>query len=198
MTFSLSSPVATFAAEPFDLTILHLNDHHSHLESQTFDLNLDYDDTQEGEKVRMKLGGMSYISSLINENKNDHSLYLQSGELNGTIYFSLYKGETDIKVLNALQPDAYVVGNHEFDEGDKRLAELYDMATFPILSGNIKPNVKSPLYGKLDKPYMIKEVNGEKVAIIGVIKIEKTKGSSLVSDDVDFINEIEFVTHIEG
>ncbi|MCU6711388.1 5'-nucleotidase C-terminal domain-containing protein [Paenibacillus sp. J5C_2022] len=193
MVSSLSSPAAVLASESFDLTIMHLNDHHSHLESQTYDVSLDYDDAQEGEKVRLELGGMSYISSLINEYKNDHSLYLQSGEVNGTLYFSLYKGETDIKVLNALQPDAYMVGNHEFDEGDQRLADLYDMATFPVLSGNIKPTEKSPLYGKLDKPYMIKEVNGEKVAIIGVVKIEKTKESSLVSDDVDFINEIEFV-----
>jgi len=193
MIFSLINPATALASETFDLTILHLNDHHSNLESQTFDLSLNYDDTQEGEKVRLQLGGMSYISTLINENKNDHSLFLQSGEINGTLYFSLYKGEADIKVLNALQPDAYMVGNHEFDEGDKRLAELYDMATFPILSGNIKPTKKSPLYGKLNKPYIIKDVKGEKVAIIGVIKIEKTKESSLVSDDVDFINEIEFV-----
>jgi len=193
MISSIGSPATALASEPFDLTILHLNDHHSHLESQTYDLGLNYDDKQEGEKVRLKLGGMSYISSLIQENKNDHSLYLQSGEVNGTLYFSLYKGETDMKVLNALQPDAYMIGNHEFDEGDKRLAELFDIAKFPILSGNIKPNNKSPLYGKLNKPYMIKEVNGEKVAVIGVIKIEKTKESSLVSDDVDFVNEIDFV-----
>lgn len=196
MAFSISGPATTHAAEaakPFDLTILHLNDHHSHLDSQSYDLNLDYDDTQKDEKVRVKLGGMSYISSLINANKNDHSLYLESGELNGTLYFSLYKGETDMKVLNAMKPDAYMVGNHEFDEGDKRLAELIDMAKFPILSGNIKPNSKTPLYGKLNKPYMIKEVNGQKVAIIGVIKIDKTKGSSLVSDDVDFVKEVDFV-----
>lgn len=193
MVVSLINPATSLASETFDLTILHLNDHHSHLESQTFDLSLNYDDTQEGEKVRLQLGGMSYISSLIKENKNDHTLYLQSGELNGTLYYSLYQGETDIKVLNALQPDAYMVGNHEFDEGDKHLAELIDMATFPILSGNIKPTEKSPLYGKLNMPYMIKDVKGEKVAIIGVVKIEKTKESSLVSDDVDFINEIEFV-----
>lgn len=193
MIFSFIPPATSFASGTFDLTILHLNDHHSHLESQALDLSLNYDDAQEGEKVRLQLGGMSYISSLIKENKDDHTLYLQSGELNGTLYYSLYQGETDIKVLNALQPDAYMVGNHEFDEGDKRLAELYDMATFQILSGNIKPTEKSPLYGKLDKPYMIKDVQGEKVAIIGVIKIEKTKESSLVSDDVDFINEIEFV-----
>lgn len=193
MIFSLIPPATSFASGTFDLTILHLNDHHSHLESQALDLSLNYDDAREGEKVRLQLGGMSYISSLIKENKDDHTLYLQSGELNGTLYYSLYQGETDIKVLNALQPDAYMIGNHEFDEGDKHLAELYDMATFPILSGNIKPTEKSPLYGKLDKPYMIKDVQGEKVAIIGVIKIEKTKESSLVSDDVDFINEIEFV-----
>lgn len=193
MICSFITPATVLAAEPFQLTILHLNDHHSHLESQTVDLGLNYDDTLEGEKVRLQLGGMSYISSLINENKNDHTLYLQSGELNGTLYYSLYQGEADIKVLNALQPDVYMVGNHEFDEGDQHLADLYDMAAFPILSGNIKPTEKSPLYGKLDKPYMIKDVKGEKIAIIGVVKIEKTKESSLVSEDVDFINEIEFI-----
>ena len=193
MISSLSTPTAALASEPFDLTILHINDHHSHLDPQTFDLNVNYDDTQEGEKVRLQLGGMSYISSLIHEHRNDRSLLLQSGELNGTLYYSLYKGETDIKAVNALQPDAYMVGNHEFDEGDQHFADLYQSAQFPILAGNIKPTAKSPLYGKLDKPYLIKEINGEQIAIIGVIKIEKTKESSLISDDVEFIDEIEFV-----
>jgi len=193
MIASLGSPAAVRASEPFDVTILHINDHHSHLDSQTFDVSLNYDDAQDGEKVRLQLGGMSYISSLIHENRNDRSLLLQSGELNGTLYYSLYKGETDMKVINALQPDAYMVGNHEFDEGDQHLADLYDMAQFPILAGNIKPNEKSPLFGKLDQPYTIKEVNGEKIAVIGVIKIEKTRESSLISDNVDFVNEIEFV-----
>lgn len=190
---SISIPTAASAAEPFELTLLHINDHHSHLDSQSFDLNLDYDDKQEGEKVRLQLGGMSYISSLIQEHRNDRSLLLQSGELNGTLYYSLYKGESDIKVINVLQPDAYMVGNHEFDEGDQHFADLYKSATFPILAGNIKPNEQSPLYGHLDQPYLIKEVGGEKIAIIGVIKIEKTKESSMISDDVEFIDEIEFV-----
>jgi len=190
---SLGSPTAARASESMDLTILHINDHHSHLDPQPFDLSLNYDDTQEGEKVRLQLGGMSYISSLIHEHRNDHSLLLQSGELNGTLYYSLYKGETDMKVVNALQPDAYMVGNHEFDEGDQHFADLYKTATFPILAGNITPTEQSPLYGHLDKPYLIKEVNGEQIAIIGVIKIEKTKESSLISDDVEFIDEIEFV-----
>jgi len=190
---SLGSPTAARASESMDLTILHINDHHSHLDPQIFDLSLNYDDTQEGEKVRLQLGGMSYISSLIHEHRNDHSLLLQSGELNGTLYYSLYKGATDMKVVNALQPDAYMVGNHEFDEGDQHFADLYKTATFPILGGNITPTEQSPLYEHLDKPYLIKEVNGEQIAIIGVIKIKKTKESSLISDDVEFIDEIEFV-----
>jgi len=193
MIASLSSPATARASKPFDLTILHVNDHHSHLDPQIFDLDLNYDNAQEGEKVRLKLGGMTYISSLIREHRNDHSLLLQSGELNGTLYYSLYKGETDMKVINALRPDAYMVGNHEFDEGDQHLANLYQTARFPILVGNIKPTKQSPLYGNLDQLYLIKEVDGEKIAIIGVIKIEKTKESSLISDDVEFIDEIEFV-----
>lgn len=178
----------------FDFTLLHINDHHSHLDSQTYDLPLNYDNDQSNEKVRLQMGGMSYIDSLTKANKNDHSLFLQSGELNGTLYYSMFgQGEADFDVLNVLSPDAYMVGNHEFDEGDDNLVSLIDKANFPILSGNMVPNSASPLFGKFNKPYIIKEVDGEKVAIIGVVKIEKTKHSSMISDNVDFIDEIEFV-----
>lgn len=34
---ALASPIVEVTSEPFELTILHLNDHHSHLESQTYD-----------------------------------------------------------------------------------------------------------------------------------------------------------------
>tara|TARA_R110001592_G_scaffold337300_1_gene623462 strand:+ start:54869 stop:55279 length:411 start_codon:yes stop_codon:yes gene_type:complete len=47
-----------------DLTILHTNDHHSYLEGQTFDLNLDYDPSLAGtEAVRLDLGGFARIAS---------------------------------------------------------------------------------------------------------------------------------------
>jgi len=181
----------------FELTILHLNDHHSHLDSQAFDLRLPFDPELEDPVVRLRLGGMSFIHSLIEEHRTDNSLLLVSGELNGTLFYSMFgRGEADFAVFNVLSPDAYMPGNHEFNEGDEHFANLMELAEFPILSGNIVPTELSPLYGVLgDKPYVIKEIDGHQIAIIGVLKIEKTVRSSMISEYVDFIDELEFVQY---
>lgn len=174
--------------------ILHTNDHHSYLEGQTYSLKLDYDKTVAGaEDVRLNLGGFSRIANAINTYRDSNTIVLNSGELNGTLYFSLFKGEADFKVFNYLGIDAYELGNHEFDEGDAHLADLISMANFPIIAANVHPTSASPLYGSNIQPYVIKEIDGEKVGIIGVLKVEKTKESSMVSDDVDFDDEIESV-----
>lgn len=173
--------------EPLSIKIIHTNDHHSHLDSDTYDLVLDKIAT------RMQIGGFARLVTLIDEERDENSILLNSGELNGTLYFSLFKGEPDFKMFNELKLDAYALGNHEFDEGDERLAELIEMANFPIVSSNVYPEKESPLYRVKDqiKPYVIKEIKGQKVGIIGILKVEKTKNSSLVSDDVSFTPEIE-------
>jgi len=173
--------------DAFTLRILHTNDHHSHLDGAAFDLTLD------GTRTRVTLGGFSRIVRVIEQERTANAIVLNSGELNGTLYFSVYKGEPDFLVFNALGLDAYALGNHEFDEGDARLAELVDLANFPIVSSNALPEPASPLYRVRDQvlPYVIREVEGERVGIIGVLKVEKTKNSSLVSEDVAFTPEIE-------
>jgi 5'-nucleotidase / UDP-sugar diphosphatase len=173
--------------DAFTLRILHTNDHHSHLDGAAFDLTLD------GTRTRVTLGGFSRIVRVIEQERTPNAIVLNSGELNGTLYFSVYKGEPDFLVFNALGLDAYALGNHEFDEGDARLAELVDLANFPIVSSNALPEPASPLYRVRDQvlPYVIREVEGERVGIIGILKVEKTKNSSLVSEDVAFTPEIE-------
>ena len=173
--------------DPFTLRVLHTNDHHSHLDGAAFDLTLD------GTRTRVTLGGFSRIVRVIEQERTPNAIVLNSGELNGTLYFSVYKGEPDFLVFNELGLDAYALGNHEFDEGDARLAELVELANFPIVSSNALPEPASPLYRVRDQvlPYVIREVEGERVGIIGVLKVEKTKNSSLVSDDVAFTPEIE-------
>lgn len=167
--------------------IIHTNDHHSYLDSSSYDLMID------NVATRVDMGGFARLSTIIEQERDDHSIVVNSGELNGTLYFSLFKGEPDFKLFNELKLDGYTLGNHEFDEGDARLAELIEMANFPILSSNMSPEPASPLYAVKDKikPYVIKEIDGEKVGIIGILKVEKTKNSSLVSDDVTFADEIE-------
>lgn len=175
------------ANKPVSLQILHTNDHHSHFESSPYDLV--FNDVA----TRVNIGGFSSLATFIEENRDENTLVFNSGELNGTLYFSLFKGMVDFEVFNELGLDAYALGNHEFDEGDGRLAELIKIANFPIVSSNVQPTEKSPLYEVADqiKPYVIKEVDGEKIGIIGILKVEKTKNSSLASDDLDFTDEIE-------
>lgn len=106
------------------------------------------------------------------------------------MYFSLFKGEVDFKVFNTIGLDAYELGNHEFDEGEAHLRDLLETVDFPVIAGNVRPTVDSPLFGADIKPYVVKEIDGEKVAIIGVLKVEKTRESSLVTDAVEFDDEI--------
>lgn len=115
------------------LTLLHTNDHHSYLDGAAYDLTIG------GEAVRVQLGGMSRVAGAIKAMKNDHSIVLNSGELNGTLYFSLFKGKADFDVFNEMGLDAYEIGNHEFDEGEATLAELIKRAKFPILGAMFSP-----------------------------------------------------------
>ncbi|WP_262460089.1 bifunctional metallophosphatase/5'-nucleotidase [Alloalcanivorax balearicus] len=180
--------------KPLRLQVLHTNDHHSYFEGQSYDLSLDYDSALVGaETVRVDLGGFPRIATAIDEYRDDHTLVLNSGELNGTLYFSLFKGEVDFKVFNAIGLDAYELGNHEFDEGEAHLAELLKTVNFPVIAGNVHPTADSPLFGSDIAPYVVKEIDGEKVAIIGVLKVEKTQESSLVTDAVEFDDEITSV-----
>ncbi len=174
-------------AAPLSMRIIHTNDHHSHLDGSPFDLEIG------GVRTRVQLGGFARIVSIIEAERTPQTVVLNSGELNGTLYFSVFSGEPDFRVFNELGLDAYALGNHEFDEGDERLAELIELADFPIVSSNAQPEPASPLYRVRDQilPYVIKEIDGQRVGIIGILKVEKTKNSSLVSEDVAFTPEVE-------
>ena len=188
------SGVAEATGKAVSVNLLHINDHHSYFEGQAYELMLDYDPSKaSGQKIRVDLGGFPRIASLIHQYRDKNTILVSNGEVNGTLYFSLYKGEVDFKVLNALGLDAYQLGNHEFDEGEKRLAELIGMATFPILGANIHPTSASPMASSRILPYVIKEIDGEKIAILGVLKVEKTRESSMVTDAVKFTDEISTV-----
>ena len=63
--------------------------------------------------------------------------------------------------MNALRYDAMAVGNHEFNFGLKNLQAARQQAKFPWLSANTQG---SPAF----TPYVIKTVNGVRIAIIGL------------------------------
>ena len=76
------------------------------------------------------------------------------------------QGEADADVMTAIGFDAMAIGNHEFDDGDAWRAGFIQSLTCPVLSANIEVPSDNVLYD-LYEPYIIKEVDGKQVGIIG-------------------------------
>ncbi len=109
--------------------------------------------------------------------------------MQGTLYYTLFKGKVDIELMNTVGFDAFELGNHEFDDGNVVLSKFLKLANFPILAANIDFSVSKDLKG-LVKPYIIKIIGNERVGIIGLDTL-KTLTSSSPGDDLIFHDEVE-------
>ena len=139
------------SAEEREIRILYLNDFHGFAESYK----------PLGSKEM--LGGIPYLAVKVNAlRKEKPSLLLSAGDMiQGNAWANLFQGESVIEVMNAMHFDAMVVGNHEFDFGQEVLKKRISEADFPVLGANVEGA------GTL-KPYVIKNVNEIRIAIIGV------------------------------
>ena len=182
-TFAKEVPQAHKAVE---LSILHINDHHSYLEPHEARINLN------GQQTKVDIGGFSAVNGKLYElrKKYKNPLVLHAGDaITGTLYFTLFGGSADAAVMNAGNFDYFTLGNHEFDAGNEGLLKLLEPLKIPVLSANVIPDKNSILYNKW-KPYDIFTVDGEKIAIIGLDTVNKTVNSSSPGKDVKFYDEI--------
>ena len=58
------------------------------------------------------------------------------------------------------------LGNHEFDNGPRGLHPFLQSVNFPVVSANIDASME-PLINGLFSPSVIKNIEGEKIGIIG-------------------------------
>lgn len=148
--FVLSAPQAYCQFK--ELRILHLNDFHGFAAGKRL---IGSDEMR---------GGISYIAWLAdNLRKEKPSLLLAAGDMiQGSTFANLFQGKPVIEIMNKMGFDAMCVGNHEFDYGKDMLKERIAEAAFPVLGANVKgmPGLK---------PYVIQEIEGLKIAIIGVV-----------------------------
>lgn len=148
--FCLSLPFAY--GEPVEIRILHVNDFHG------------FADPYKSFGSDEILGGIAYLSNRANRLRNEKpSLLLSAGDMiQGNNWANLSHGESVIELMNLMRFDAMVVGNHEFDFGQDVLKKRISEAKFPVLGANVEG---------LDvlKPYVIKELDGIRIAIIGVV-----------------------------
>ncbi|MDT4966067.1 MAG: 2,3-cyclic-nucleotide 2-phosphodiesterase / 3-nucleotidase [Acidobacteriota bacterium] len=118
--------------------------------------------------------GLAKAATLIKQTRKENPglLLLDSGDtIQGTplVYFHNKKNNTPpdpmMVVMNALKYDSMAVGNHEYNFGLKVLEKARHEARFPWLSANsYKKGTEQTAYD----PYLIKEVNGVRVGILGL------------------------------
>lgn len=77
-----------------------------------------------------------------------------------------WREEPTIRAMNAIGYQALVVGNHDFNYGLKNLDQARAQSRFPWLSANISTEPGS--MRRAFEPYIVKEIAGVRVAIIGV------------------------------
>ena len=191
------------------ITIAHINDTHSHFEPSTIALQIPLGPTASPMSVYASCGGFARVSSAVREVKKQallqqrEFLFVHAGDcFQGTLFFSLYKGTANAALLNAIGIDAMALGNHELDMGNQVVADFMDLANFPLLAGNwdlskenqTKPNPLSPKPNvmaydseKGHARYLVKDVDGEPVAIFG-LAIENMEGIANPDPDTKFLN----------
>jgi 2',3'-cyclic-nucleotide 2'-phosphodiesterase (5'-nucleotidase family) len=138
--------------EPVEIRILHVNDFHGFADS--------YKPFGSDEL----LGGISYLAEVAERLREEKpSLLISAGDMiQGNNWANMSQGESVIELMNQMRFDVMVVGNHEFDFGQDILKKRIAEAKFPVLGANVEG---------LDglRPYVIKEVGGVKIGIIGIV-----------------------------
>ncbi|KAL4933773.1 bifunctional metallophosphatase/5'-nucleotidase [Aspergillus undulatus] len=166
----------------YNVAFFHINDVHAHLD-QFASSGTTCEDPEEG-----CYGGYARIKTKVNELREEYpdNLWLNAGdEFQGTLFYQYYGGEKIAETINDLKFDAMTLGNHEWDGGDEALGEFLLNLTFPVVSCNVKSEVKS--LNQTIKNYHIFEEH--QIAVIGATTTT-TPGISSVGNTTTFLDAV--------
>lgn len=158
-------------AQNKQLVVLHTNDTHSTI----LPLNPNLADTMKAGRG----GFIRRIAMLKEERKTNPDLLLfDSGDFcQGSPYFTLYKGDVEVGLMNMMGYDAGTIGNHEFDFGLETMAKMFRNLNYPIVCSNY--DFRGTVVEGLVKDYVILKRNGMKIGVFGL----SPALSGLVSND---------------
>jgi 5'-nucleotidase/UDP-sugar diphosphatase len=165
------------------LVVLHTNDTHGH-------------PVKFFQYPAPDVGGLPARATVVARIREQHRnvLVLDAGDLNtGRLESNLFKARPDLEGYNYIGYDAMAIGNHEFDNPIGVLREQMELATFPFISANVRTK-----WGEyLAEPYIIKELDGLKVAIFGLTTKEtEVIGNPENTRDLVFEDEIEIANNL--
>ena len=142
------------------LVILHTNDTHSCIMPQRETL---------ADTVLAGRGGFVRRATMIKEErqKNPDLLLFDSGDFSqGSSYYTMFKGDVEVGLMNEMGYDAATIGNHEFDFGYENMARIFKMAKFPIVCSNY--DFADTELKDIVKPYIILKRQGVKIGVFAL------------------------------
>lgn len=122
--------VSVVAKAQKQIVILHTNDTHSTIEP-----------VSRYSKVKEAAGKAGCVrrATMVKQlrEQNPDILLFDSGDFSqGSTFYTMYKGDVEVGLMNIMGYDAATIGNHEFDFGLDNLTRLARQAKFPIVCSN--------------------------------------------------------------
>lgn len=159
---------AAVQAEPFVLTVLHVNDTHSYAAGMNEKGLPCYQD----EACK---GGYARIAAMIDaeKQKGGNVLALDAGDVwQGSLFFGTGGRDFARSVERAMPYDAVTLGNHEFDLGCDELAQYVVGIDKPVLAANLLKYPACPMSQAPVEPYRIFSFASHRVAVVGLANDE--------------------------
>lgn len=148
------------AKGPKKITVLHTSDTHSCV----LPLNKNLADTMLADRG----GFLRRIAMLKQERQSDPDLLLfDCGDFSqGSSYYTMFKGDVEVELMNRMHYDAVTIGNHEFDFGLDNMIRLFKLADFPVVCSNY--DFGDTELKDIVKPYVVLKRKGVKIGVFGV------------------------------
>ena len=156
--FAMLLSIVAYAQK--QIVILHTNDTHSQIVPVP---------KYENEGNTSCRGGFVRRVAVVNEErkKEPDLLLFDSGDFSqGSTYYTLFRGDVEVGLMNMMGYDAATLGNHEFDFGIENLARVAKMAKFPLVCANC--DFTGTMCEGLIKPYVIINRKGLKIGVFGL------------------------------
>ena len=136
-------------------------------------------------------GFYKYINNYKAESNQDNFIVLDAGNFFQGSNFGMFdQGASMVEWMNLIDYDAFVPGQYDFIFGIQNLNTILNNANFEVLGSNLQCN---NCINKI-KPYIIKEIEGIKIGILGIINSnlpELVPNSKL--EDATFALEFESI-----